>query len=113
MHGQMKRRDVQVLRAAGHRQSKVSEVTGVAERSIRRIEREKPVTDFDDRSARKRSGVGRPSTVAAFASRIVAWLAAEPALASLELLRRAREDGYYGGKTQFYEFVRTLRPKDV
>ena len=35
----------------------------------------------------------------------------EPDLASLEILRRAREAGYEGGKTALYALVASLRPK--
>jgi len=54
-------------------------------------------------------GVGRPSTVAPFAPQIEVWLRQEPALSGAEILRRAREVGYRGGKSALYELVRRLR----
>ena len=54
-------------------------------------------------------GVGRPSTVAPFAPQIEAWLRETPALSGADVLRRAREVGYQGGKSALYELVRRLR----
>lgn len=54
-------------------------------------------------------GVGRPSTVAPFAPQIEAWLRETPTLSGAEVLRRAREVGYRGGKSALYELVRRLR----
>ena len=54
-------------------------------------------------------GVGRPSTVAPFAPQIEAWLREAPTLSGAEVLRRAREVGYRGGKSALYELVRRLR----
>jgi len=54
-------------------------------------------------------GVGRPSTVAPFAPQIEGWLRENPALSGAEVLRRAREVGYQGGKSALYELVRRLR----
>jgi transposase len=111
MHGQMKRHEVQLLRSAGHKQGDVAELTGVGERSIRRIENEEPVTDFDDAKAVRKRGVGRPSKVARFEQRARDWLAAEPELMTLELLRRAREEGYDGSKSPFFAMVKRVRPR--
>ena len=58
----------------------------------------------------ERRGVGRPSTVAAFAPQISQWLHAEPPISGAEVLRRARLIGYRGGKSALYELVRRLRP---
>ena len=100
MHGQMKRHEIQVLREAGRKQGDVAEIAGVSERSVRRIEQEPAVEDFDDKAARDRRRVGRPSKVDPWLTKIAAWLQAEPDVMSLELLRRAREDGFDGGKSQ-------------
>src|SRR5258705_13319538 len=54
-------------------------------------------------------GVGRASTVAPFAPGIEAWLRETPALSGADVLRRAREVGYQGGKSALYELVRRLR----
>lgn len=57
----------------------------------------------------ERRGVGRPSTVAAYAPKISEWLHAEPVISGAEVLRRARLIGYQGGKSALYELVRRLR----
>ena len=54
-------------------------------------------------------GVGRPSTVAPFGPQIEAWLRETPTMSGAEVLRRAREVGYRGGKSALYELVRRLR----
>ncbi|MGH7302965.1 MAG: IS21 family transposase, partial [Candidatus Rokuibacteriota bacterium] len=40
---------------------------------------------------------------------IETWLRESPALSGAEVLRRAREVGYRGGKSALYELVRRLR----
>ncbi|MEQ9542796.1 MAG: IS21 family transposase, partial [Deltaproteobacteria bacterium] len=59
----------------------------------------------------RKRGVGRPSKVAAFEGTVAAWLEKDPDVMTLELLRRAREDGYEGGKSAFFALVKRLRPK--
>ncbi len=113
MYGMAKRHSVKTLREAGHTQQSVARQTNVAERTIRRIDAEPPVTVFDDAAERERRGVGRPSKVGPFSERIEAILKAEPELPTLELLRRVREDGYLGGKSALYELVQSVRPKPV
>jgi hypothetical protein len=53
--------------------------------------------------------VGRPSKAAPFRERIVAMLEAEPMLSSLEILHRARAEGYAGGRSALYALVADLR----
>lgn len=52
---------------------------------------------------------GRPSTVARFDAQIREWLGTEPTLSGAEILRRARQAGYHGGKSALYELVRRIR----
>jgi integrase len=59
-------------------------------------------------SAAKRSP-GRPSTAAPFMKFVVGTLMTEPAIDSVELLRRARVAGYGGGKSAFYVLVARIR----
>jgi transposase len=108
MFDPMNRYEVTVLRKAGHSQRDVADLSEVSVRTVQRLDREAR-TGLDPGLQRKR-GVGRPSKVATFADRIRAWLDAEPELESLEILRRAREDGYDGGKTALCDFVRARRP---
>jgi hypothetical protein len=70
------------------------------------IEADRPQSPAAAREARK---VGRPSTAAPLAPRIVQWLDTEPQMSSAALLSRAREAGYRGGKIALYDLVRRLR----
>jgi transposase len=88
----------------------VAQLSGVSVRTVRRISREPPVTAVDDAAARAARGVGRPSTTENFRKFVVDLLAGEPRLLTGELLRRARQAGYAGGSSAFYELVRTIRP---
>lgn len=65
---------------------------------------------FDDSAERQQRGIGRPSKVATFRKWVEDLLEREPELPTLEVLRRAREDGYQGGKSAFYAMVAEVRP---
>jgi transposase len=52
----------------------------------------------------------RPTAVAAFEPYLRQRVAAWPDLSSARLLREVREQGYQGGKTALYDFLRTVRP---
>jgi transposase len=54
--------------------------------------------------------VGRPSKAQPFAAAVSEILKESADLPSVEILRRAREKGYTGGKSALYELVRELRP---
>ena len=113
MFTMLKRHEIQVLRRAGLSQEEVSRVTGVSVRTIRRIESEPQVEEVDDTSARQVRRVGRPSKVERYRPLVVKLLESEPELLSVEILRRARLDGYTGGKSALYTLVASLRPKGV
>jgi hypothetical protein len=66
---------------------------------VKRIAQEGPVVHVDDAAERAQRQVGRPSRMANFRKPILEILQQKPDLASLEILRRARETGYEGGKT--------------
>jgi transposase len=70
-----------------------------------------PPPSFDDAAERARRRIGRPSLVAPHRDRIEEILVADPTLASGEVLRRVREDGYSGRKSALYDLVRLLRPE--
>lgn len=53
----------------------------------------------EDEAERRKRQIGRPSAVQNFRKQVVGILQQEPDLAMLEVLRRAREAGYEGGKT--------------
>ena len=103
----LKRHQVQTLLAAGHGQIQVAHLAGVSVRSVRRIAGEPAVEHVDDREERTQRGIGRPSEVAAFQQ--VDEETHAP-LKSVEILRRARLDGYQGGKSAIYELIAELRP---
>ena len=113
MHSMTKRHSVKVLREAGHQQGAVAELTGVGERTVRRIDAEPVITSLDDAIERARRGVGRPSKVEPFRERVIATLKVEPRLMGLEVLRRLREDGYTGAKSALYELISEVRPKQT
>ena len=60
MIGAMARHEIQVLRAVGMAQAAVAAKTGVSAQSVRRIEREGPVTTSDTKALTAGCGVGRP-----------------------------------------------------
>ncbi len=111
MIGAMARHSVQVLRSAGKTLKQIVAETGVSQRSVQRIELERPLETIADLLQAGRRGVGRPSVAAPWRERVAAVLAAEPALPTMEILHRLREERYAGGKTALYERVRELRPK--
>ena len=61
---------------------------------------------FEARRAR------RPSIVARYAAQVAQWLREDPAISAVEILRRAQELGYGGGKSALYELVRRVRTLD-
>jgi len=77
----------------------------VSARSVRRVLSE-PVPTLGALAER---GPGRPSTVEAWRERVATELEREGDLATTELLRRARDWGFSGKKSAFFELVRTLR----
>src|SRR5437667_6495776 len=97
----MTRHEIQILRKAGLAAPAIAAQAQVSERSVWRISQEPPVTTSEDRRVVRAHGVGRPSTVAAVEPRLVEWLREDARLPGLELVRRAREAGYPGGKSAF------------
>ena len=100
------RLEVQVLLRTGHRQKEVAKLTSVPLRTVQRIAREPVVTALDEPSSHPR---GRPSDIERFREPIVEWLSAEPGMDTVDVLARARAEGYDGGKTALYSLVRSLR----
>lgn len=109
----MTRHEIQILRAVGMAQAAVAAKTGVSAQSVRRIEREGPVTTSDTKALTAACGVGRPSRAAPWVGQLETWLAEDRDLPGVELLRRAREVGYGGGKSALYELIRRLRVPSV
>jgi len=109
----LKRHEIQVLRQAGHSLDEVARLAGVSRRSVVRIDAETAVTQIDNELERARRKVGRPSKAEPFRSFLVEHMTKEPELLSVELLRRAKLEGYEGSKSALYALIRSIRPKPV
>lgn len=107
----LKRHEIQVLRRAGHSLPGVAKLAGVSVRSVQRVQAEPAVSHVDNAAERIERSVGRPSKAEPFRSFVVEQLAKEPALLSVEIVRRARLAGYAGGKTALYELIHAIRPR--
>jgi transposase len=110
MYGMMKRHEIQVLLKAGLPQTEVARIAGVSERTVREIQTEETVTEVDDGAERRRRRIGRPSKAEPFRKLVLELLGEDPELMSLEILRRARLQGYTGGKTALYDLAAAVRP---
>ncbi len=105
-----KRLTIKTLRDAGHQQREVATLTGASERTVRRIDDEPMPASLDDRLAHAERHVGRPSKVSAVRDKVLEMLRAEPTLASTEVYRRLKRDGYAGQKSALFAAVAELRP---
>jgi hypothetical protein len=85
----------------------------VSEKTARRIASENPITHVDNAPEREHRHVGRPSKAEAYRDVLVKALAEEPDVRSVELLHRARQAGYTGGKSALYALAQTLRVRIV
>ena len=112
MWGMLKRHEVETLLKAGHLKAEVARLTGVSLHSVSRMAQEAPVVLIDDAAERAKRRIGRPSLAKVFRKLVAEILQAKADLPSLEVLRRAREAGYRGGKAALYALVASLRPKE-
>jgi len=110
MFPMLKRHEIQVLLAAGFSPTEVAERASVSLDTVQRVRAEPAVSHVDDAAERRSRGIGRPSKAAPFAERVREWLAEEPDLPAQELLRRALDQGYRGGKSAFYAMAAGARP---
>lgn len=106
----VRRHKIQVLRQAGRDLVEIAEEVGVSTRSVRRVAAEPPVAAFDDKAEGGRARIGRPSKAEPFRRFLAKQLLAQPDVLSVELLRRATNEGYRGAKSALYELIRELRP---
>jgi transposase len=109
----LKRHAIQVLRKAGHTHAETAKLAGASERSVRRIEDEPLIATIDTEAERGKRKIGRPRKAEAFRAFLAEQLGGQPDVLSLELLRRARLQGYQGGKSALYALIATLRPPKV
>jgi transposase len=107
----LKRHEIQVLRRAGHTWKEIAALSGVSVRTVRRIAAETDVTTIDNTDERGRRQIGRPSKADAYRDVLTQALRDEPTLRSVELLHRARQAGYTGGKSAVYALAQTLRTR--
>jgi transposase len=113
MLGMLKRHEIEVLLEAGHAKIEVASLAGVSLSSVKRIAEEAPVVHVDDAAERVKRRIGRPNVVENFRKLVAEILQEKADLPSVEVLRRAREGGYTGGKSALYGLVASLRPKQV
>jgi len=113
MFDAMKRHAVQVLKKAGIPVDEISRITQASRRSVQRIGQETPVEVVPVVAPSNKRSVGRPSKAAPFASVVSEIFQQSPDLPSVEVLRRAREKGYTGGKSALYELIAEMRPEKV
>lgn len=109
----LKRHEIQVLRRAGHTWKEVAAVSGISVRTARRVAVEAAVTTVDNDAECARRQIGRPSKAEAYRHVVVRALTEDATLRSVELLHRARQAGYTGGKSALYALVQTVRPHGV
>jgi transposase len=107
----LKRHQIQVLRQAGHSVRQVAKLAGVDRASVRRVEAEAAVSSIDTVAERHRRNIGRPSKAEPFRAFLAEQLVGEPELRVVELLHRARQRGYAGGKSALYDLAKELRPE--
>ena len=102
---QLKRHEIQVLLKAGHTQEDAARIAAVSLRTVQRVAAEPAVQEVEDRGERARRGIGRPRTAEPFRALVEKLLQEEPRILSVEVLRRARLDGYLGGKSALYSLA--------
>src|SRR5262245_46256304 len=107
MYDAMKRHEVQTLKKAGLSDQRAAAVAAVSERTVRRVKGEPPARLEEESGATR---VGRPSKVEAFRELVAGILQKEPDLLTVEVLHRARQAGYTGGKSALYDLAASLRP---
>jgi hypothetical protein len=110
---QMKRYEIQILLKAAHTQEEAARIAAVSLRTVQRVAGEPAVEQLEDLGEPARRGVGRPKTAQPFRALVEKLLQEEPQILSVEVLRRARLDGYQGGKSALYSLVASMRPRDV
>jgi transposase len=110
---QLTRHKIQVLLEAGHSRAETSRLAKVSRRTVRRVAEEPGIEHVDDDQERARRKIGRPSTAEPFRALVEKLLQDEPQMLSVEVLRRARLDGYEGGKSALYALAASLRPRHV
>ena len=107
MIDKQRRELIGILRAAGVIRAKIAQMIGVSVRSVHRVLRESEGSVMTEQVNRL---PGRPSKVGAWTELVMEQLKQDPLLPTVELLRLAREAGYRGKKSAFFDMVARLRP---
>ena len=110
MIDRLKRHAIQVLRQAGHQLDEIATLVAVGKRTVQRVVDEPMMLAIADETVAPDRRIGRPSKAEAYRGLVTMLLTDEPALLSVELLRRAKLVGYAGAKSALYALVRTVRP---
>ena len=113
MYDPLVRYNVGILRGAGKTGAGIRRMTGVSERTQRRIGNEKgPVWHMSKKELTGERGVGRPSGLSStIRTKIGGMLKDAPDLPGVEILRRlTSEHDYHGGKTAVYDYLKAVRP---
>ena len=118
MYSAQERYMVKSLKKAKVPTAIVKEVTGISERSIRRIEKEPESDSANEEDFRNRRKVGRPSQLEPYKADILAWLSEErdPAdgpMKGQEVIQRLRAKGCRVGDSTVYDYLRKVRPKEA
>ena len=112
MYDGMKRLQIQNLREGGLSVQRTAEAAGVSPATVVRVSAEERIKDPGERDKAARARMGRPSKLEPYRKTILDWLTCEPEIQSIAIVERLREEGYEGGKSAVYEFVRKhRRPK--
>lgn len=105
----IQRHEVQVLLKSGMSHRQVARQTGISKRTVTRIAQEAVIEAIDPAAEVRRRGIGRPRQSGPFEERARQILDQEPALPTVEILHRLKQEGYRGGKSALYDLVRQLR----
>ncbi|WP_145203441.1 transposase [Planctomycetes bacterium Poly30] len=74
------------------------------------MSKEDPVTDPAKTDDQAQARMGRRSKVEPYKEKVLDWIKGEPGIQSIAIVERLREEGYDGGKSAVYDFVRKHRP---
>lgn len=106
----MKRLQIQTLRAAELSVKRIAKTAGVSPATVVRVSAEDPIRDPSATDEKARARMGRPSKLEPYKKKIRDWITCEPEIQSIAVLERLRDEGYEGGKSAVYGFVREHRP---
>src|SRR5271157_1737365 len=111
---QMKRYEIQILLKAGHTKEDAARIAAVSLNTVQRVAGEPVIRTVEDLGERARRRIGgRPRVTEPFRALVENLLQEEPQMLSMEVLRRARLEGYEGGKSALYSLAASMRSHSV